>query len=187
MHGFIKGRGTGTATAEAKLAQQLAFREQEALFETFIDLRKAYDAMDRGRCLEILEEYGVGPNMLRLIRFFWDYADLVCRAVGNYGAPFKAHRGVTQGGPLSPRIFNVMVDAVLREWLHQVLGVDAARHGYGEEVRSFFAIFYADDGLITAQCPKKTIICNGYPCRPFQARQALNEHIQDESHDMFSR
>ena len=91
MHGFLKGRGTGTATAEAKLVQQLAFREQEALFETFIDLRKAYDAMDRGRCLEILEEYGVGPNMLRLIRFFWDYADLVCRAVGNYGAPFKAH------------------------------------------------------------------------------------------------
>ena len=78
MHGFLKGRGTGTATVEAKLAQQLAFREQEALFETFIDLRKAYDAMDRGRCLEILEEYGVGSNMLRLIRFFLG----LCRDIG---------------------------------------------------------------------------------------------------------
>ena len=33
LHGFLKGRGTGTATIEAKLAQQLAFIEQEALLE----------------------------------------------------------------------------------------------------------------------------------------------------------
>ena len=43
-----------------------------------------------------------------------------------------------------------MVDAVLREWLRQVLGVDATMHGYGEEVQTFFAIFYADNGLIAA-------------------------------------
>ena len=60
---------------------------------------------------------------------------LACRAVGVYGAPFKAYRGVTQGGPLSPRIFNVMVDAIVREWLRQVLGVEAARHGYEDEFR----------------------------------------------------
>jgi len=27
LHGFLKGRGTGTVTVEAKLAQQLAFLE----------------------------------------------------------------------------------------------------------------------------------------------------------------
>ena len=27
----------------------------------FLDLHKAYDALDRSRCLEILEGYGVGP------------------------------------------------------------------------------------------------------------------------------
>jgi hypothetical protein len=81
--------------------------EQEALYATFIDLRKAYDAMDRERCLLLLKGYGVGPNMLRLIEHFWDVAMLACRAVGVYGAPFKAYRGVTHGGSLSPRIFNV--------------------------------------------------------------------------------
>ena len=48
------------------------FIKQEALYETFIDLRKAYDVMDRERCLEILEGYGVGPNILRLIERFWE-------------------------------------------------------------------------------------------------------------------
>jgi len=36
-------RGTGTATIEAKLAQQLAWMEQEPLYQVFVDLRKAYD------------------------------------------------------------------------------------------------------------------------------------------------
>eukprot|EP00957_Ditylum_brightwellii_P131604 10036550-Ditylum_brightwellii.AAC.1 len=60
--------------------------------------------------------------MLRLIIFFWEHAELVCRAVGRYGEKFKAHRGVTQGGPLSPKIFNIMIDAIVREWLRQLLG-----------------------------------------------------------------
>jgi hypothetical protein len=55
--------------------------------------------------------------MRRLIRHFWDEATNVCRASGNYGTSFKAGRGVTQGGPLSAKLFNVLVDAVVREWL----------------------------------------------------------------------
>ena len=72
LHGSVKRRGTGTATIEAKLVQQLSYIEQEPLFAVFIDLRKAFDAMDRGRCLDILRKYGVGPNILRLIKNFWN-------------------------------------------------------------------------------------------------------------------
>ena len=71
--------------------------------------------MDRERCLEILGGYGVGPNMLRLINQFWSSAVMVCRASGNYGIAFKAGRGVTQGGPLSATLFNIVVDCVARE------------------------------------------------------------------------
>jgi hypothetical protein len=53
--------------------------------------------------------------MIRLIRGYWRDAIMVCRALGNYGMPFKAGRGVTQGGPLSAKLFNIMVDAVARE------------------------------------------------------------------------
>ena len=36
---------------------------------------------------------------------------------GEYcGEPFCAERGVTQGDPLSPTIFNVVVDAVVSPW-----------------------------------------------------------------------
>jgi len=45
---------------------------------------------------------------------------MVCHASGNYGTPFKAGRGVTQGDPLSAKLFNMLVDAVAHEWLREL-------------------------------------------------------------------
>ena len=111
--------------------------------------------MDRERCLRLLEGYGVGRKILRLIRFFWEEVESVCRALGNYGRSFKAYRGVTQGGPLSPKIFNFVVDAVVRELLRVSLGEDEARDGVGERFREIIAIFYADDGLLALWSPEQ--------------------------------
>ena len=61
LHGFWAGRGTGTATLEAKLLQQLVALREELLYMIFLDLHRVYDALDRSRCLVILEGYGVGP------------------------------------------------------------------------------------------------------------------------------
>jgi hypothetical protein len=44
----------------------------------------------------------------------------VWRASGNYGTPFKAGRGVTQGGPLSAKLFNILVNAVAHEWFREL-------------------------------------------------------------------
>jgi len=95
---FLKGQSTGTATLEARVAQQLVFMEQELLLlcEIFIDLKNVYDTMDCEGCLKILEEYGVGHLMLRLIKFFLDHAELVCCASGVFGEPWCALRGVMQ-------------------------------------------------------------------------------------------
>ncbi len=70
LHGGLPKRGTGTASTEAKLAQQLEWRDQCPLYEIYDDLKKAYEAIDRGRMMEILKAYGVGPNLLRLQNSF---------------------------------------------------------------------------------------------------------------------
>ena len=46
---------------------------------------------------------------------------MVARAGGYYGTSFGREGGVTQGNPLSPTIFNVVVDAVVRHWVHRVV------------------------------------------------------------------
>jgi hypothetical protein len=92
--------------------------------------------------------------MCRLIRHFWDVATNVCRASGNYGAPFKAGRGVTQGGPLWAKLFNIMVDAVVREWM-QLLREEMDMEGeeLDEMMETLFAIFYVDDAHIASRDP----------------------------------
>ena len=117
LHGFREGRGTSTATLEAKLLQKLAAMREEVLYVIFLDLTKAYDALDRSRTLEILKGYGVGDRVRRLLATYWERTTMVARAGRYYGKGFKGERGVTQGDPLSPTIFNVVVDAVVRHWL----------------------------------------------------------------------
>jgi hypothetical protein len=90
LHGCRAHRGTGTTVIEAKLAQQLLYLELRPFYGVFLDLKKAFNAMDRERCILILEGHGVGPQMIWLIQNYWREAIMVCRAVGNYGQPFKA-------------------------------------------------------------------------------------------------
>ena len=45
----------------------------------------------------------------------------MARAGGYYRDACKGARGVTQRGQLSPTIFNVMVDAVVRHWVTMAL------------------------------------------------------------------
>ena len=89
LHGFWEGRGTGTATLEAKLLQQLAAMREEVLYVIFLDLSKAYEAMDRSRSLEILEGSVVRARVLRMLREYWDRTMMVVRAGGYYGKDLR--------------------------------------------------------------------------------------------------
>ena len=68
LHGLWAGHSTGTATLKAKLMQQLAAMSKEVLYTIFLDLHKLYDALDRDRCLEIMEGYSVGPQSCRILQ-----------------------------------------------------------------------------------------------------------------------
>jgi hypothetical protein len=159
LHNLLSGcrdkRGIGTARIKAKLAQQLAHLEQAPFYRVFLDLKKVFDSMVRERCLMILEGYEIGPRMIRLIRNFWRNAVLVCRASGNYGSPFCAEHGMTQGGPLSAKVFNILVDAVGREWVWQIREESELEEAVILKfMADFLAIFYIDDAYLASQNPE---------------------------------
>ena len=52
---------------EAKLLSQLRYQIEEPLYMVFIDLEKAFYSLDRERAMRILELYGVGVNLCRII------------------------------------------------------------------------------------------------------------------------
>ena len=79
LHGFREGCGTGTVILEAKLLQQLAAMREEVLYVIFLDLTKAYDALDSSWSLEILKGYGVGERVRRLLTVYWERTKMVAR------------------------------------------------------------------------------------------------------------
>ncbi len=58
---------------------------------------------------------------------------------------------MTQGGPLLAKLFNIMVDAVVREWIQQlrVYG-EYDEKGFAEYMATFFTIFHVDDAYFAS-------------------------------------
>ena len=71
------------------------------------------------------------------------------------GDPFTGSRGVTQGDPLPPTIFNMLVDAIILHWETWVTREEAVPEGFGREVQKLAALFYANAGFISSPRPSR--------------------------------
>ena len=72
LHVFQAGHGTGTASLEAKLLQKLTAMREEVLYAIFLDLHKAYYALDREIYTDILKGYGMGTLSHITLCVYWD-------------------------------------------------------------------------------------------------------------------
>jgi Reverse transcriptase (RNA-dependent DNA polymerase) len=81
----------------------------------YLDLKKAYDTLDRDQTLSLLQQYGVGNNICTIIQTVWNKDAMIPRQKQYFGQPFKEDCGVLQEDIISPTIFNIVVDAVIRE------------------------------------------------------------------------
>jgi hypothetical protein len=148
LHGFQHSRGTGTCILEAKLQMQLASYLCQPLYQIFLDLLKAYDTLDHDRTLSVLEAYGAGPHICSIIHMVWNAELVLPSSGGYYGEPFRAWHGVRQGDIISPIIFNIVIDAIVREW-YACMDIGTVNEG---RLRT---TFYADDGHLAGTDPEQ--------------------------------
>ena len=59
LHRFREHRGMVMDMLYAKTLQPIVELRQKVLYEIFLDIQKAYDVLDRGHALAVLEGYGV--------------------------------------------------------------------------------------------------------------------------------
>ena len=96
--------------------QQLIAMGETVLHTIFLELRKAYNALDRDRCLDILAGYEVVPRKFRILRIYWVRLQISENVGGNCGTVFQSHCRITQGDLLSPTIFNMVFDDSIQHW-----------------------------------------------------------------------
>ena len=136
---------------ETNLEKQHVRIFHEPLFQVFIDVRKAYDSVGRGICMEIIRGCGMGPKLQGLLQRYWDRKKVVPKAGKFFGYPFNTERVVTQGYPVSPMIFDIVMEAVVRAVLLEVCRPQEAQHGFGWVAGEHNICFYADYGRIAGR------------------------------------
>ena len=97
----------------------------------------------------------MGPNLDRLLTSYWDQRRIVPNTGKFLGKDFRTVRGLIQGDPASPMIFNTVVDAVVWAVLNVVYRPQEDHNGLGWAAGKRNLIFYSDDGRIEGQDHKR--------------------------------
>lgn len=117
-------------------------RKFRSLYMASLDVNKAIDSVSHPAIVAALTEIGVPEPMIRYLSSIYKRSTTVLEGSGWTSAPVHPRRGVRQGDPLSPIIFNAVTHKMLRE-LSTDVGVRL-----GETTVN--AAAYADDLLLFA-------------------------------------
>ena len=116
--GFRPRRGVTDCVFTIKRLQEEARRRGLPLYLAFVDVIKAYDSVPREVLFRILEtRYGVDPGLVQMLRALYENLQGEVRVGMATSAPFPITTGVRQGCILSPLLFAVYLDALLRSSL----------------------------------------------------------------------
>ena len=92
------------------------------MYFAFLDLEKAYDRVDRDAMWNVLRLYGIGGRLLRGVKSLYA-GSKACVRVGNEVSEwFPVREGLRQGCVMSPWLFNLYIDGVVREVNARALG-----------------------------------------------------------------
>ena len=75
---------------------------------------------------------------------------MVAKAERYFASPFQGYCGLTQGNPLPPPVFDVVVDAVIQHWIMVVVPEESGTKRLRETFQELPVFFYADDGSVAS-------------------------------------
>ena len=112
--GFRKGRGTRDQIANICWIIEKAREFQKNIYFCFINYTKAFDCVDHNKLWKILKEMGITDHLTCLLRNMYAGQEVTFRTVHGTTDWFQIGKGVRQGCTLSPCLFNLYAEYIMR-------------------------------------------------------------------------
>ena len=121
---FRKGRGSRDQIANIRWIIKKGREFQKNNYFCFIDYAKAFDCVDHKKLWKILRETGIPDHLTCLLRNLYAGQEATVRTEHGITDSFQIGKGVRQGCILSPYLFNLHAEYIMRN-----AGLDEAQAG----------------------------------------------------------
>ena len=140
--GFRKGRGTRDQIANIRWIIEKAREFQKHIYFCFIDYAKSFDCVDHNKLWKILKEMGILDPLTCLLRNLYAGQEAAVRTGHGTTDWFQMEKGIHQGCILSPCLFNLYAESIMRN-----VGLDEAQARINIAGRNINNFRYADDTI----------------------------------------
>jgi len=151
--GFRTGKGCVDQIFNMRMVIEKMLAKDKKVYAAFMDLEKAYDRVDWEAMWDVLKVYGVGGRLLSGVKAFYRDASACVKIKGEMSECFKIKAGMRQGCVMSPWLFNLFMDGVVREMKAKVgnVGVEMS---IDKSKWKLNTILFADDTVLLAESEK---------------------------------
>uniref|UniRef100_A0A8B9XGB6 RNA-directed DNA polymerase n=1 Tax=Bos mutus grunniens TaxID=30521 RepID=A0A8B9XGB6_BOSMU len=122
----------------------------ENIYFCFIDYAKAFDCVDHNQLWKILKEMGIPDHLICLLRNLYAGQEATVRTGHGTTDWFQIGKGVRQGCILSPCLFNLYSEYIMRN-----AGLEETQAGIKIARRNINNLRYADDTTLMAESEEK--------------------------------
>ena len=113
--GFRKKRSCTDQIATLRIIVEQSIEWNSSLYVNFVDYEKAFDSLDRDSIWKLMRHYGIPDKFVRLIKKMYEGMSCSVLLGGQRTDSFEVKTGVRQGCLLSPFLFLLAVDWIMRQ------------------------------------------------------------------------
>ena len=143
---LVKGTGTRDQIANIRWIIEKAREFQKNIYFRFIDYANTFDCVDHNKLWKILKEMGITDHLTCLLRNLYAGQEATVRTGHGTTDWFPKGKGVHQGCLLSPCLFNLHAEYIMRN-----TGLEEAQAGIKIAGRNINNLRHADDTTLMAE------------------------------------
>ena len=144
--GFRKGRGTRDQIANIRWIMENAREFQKNIYFCFIDSAKPLDCVDHKKLWKILKEIRIPDHLSCLLKNLYAGIEKTVRTGHGTTDWVQIGKGVLQGCILSPCLFNLYAEYIMRN-----AGLEESQAGIKIAGRNINNLRYTDDTTLMAE------------------------------------